>query len=533
MFKTFERSDYGGSSDGAVWVTRVFDPIPNTNPPTASTIKLPFVIPAYRRSYEKVRKWSTAYDRLIAGNVAHENYRKMWKPFQHYKCYLADTTNDILTGNTRYFPWSCVDTGLSKLYSSTTGIQYKGPGLRVNADPILFTDTSAFRSAFGKFGEHIAGLPSLTQVDVGDGFVPKPSGLNTLTALALKSMLPNIKSDMSLLNSIYELKDFKSLPATCSRLLDIADRFKGYGVFLKRNRSYLRRLPSKLRELYTTFRMQTPTLRELRHGTADNYLQQQFNVQPLLQDIASLSNALFELDKSFRSSLAHAGQRQHRHFNYAWQEYESPILYVKTLTGQVLNLGQFAGTTNPNGQLGCYNAHGQVFSVQRRTTHYQPTQFHAEIDYNYYYSNYQTEHAQLLTLLDRVGVNLDPSIIWNAIPWSFVVDWVISVQRWLKDRKTINMKPQVNVHRYLWSWTRHQRTAVYFWSTAAQGSGATYNPSIPDTYLPTLYESTYRRDVELPASNTSLFGSGLSAVELSLGVALANTPARHPHTRMR
>jgi hypothetical protein len=33
--------------------------------------------------------------------------------------------------------------------------------------------------------------------------------------------------------------------------------------------------------------------------------------------------------------------------------------------------------------------------------------------------------------LDLLGLNLDPAIIWNAIPYSFVVDWFVNVGDYL------------------------------------------------------------------------------------------------------
>jgi hypothetical protein len=34
--------------------------------------------------------------------------------------------------------------------------------------------------------------------------------------------------------------------------------------------------------------------------------------------------------------------------------------------------------------------------------------------------------------LDALGLNVDPSIVWNAIPFTFVVDWFFDVSRWLQ-----------------------------------------------------------------------------------------------------
>ena len=310
-------------------------------------------------------------------------------------------------------------------------------------------------------------------------------------------------------------------------------KFENVGKVLDLNRKYVQRLPAYFRRVLRTFGQQGPTLRELRHAAADGYLQKQFNLEPLISDITGISRALYKLEADMRRLLSQAGRLQRKHYKFAWQEYESPTLYVKTVPNISLNLGQFAGSTTPAGYTGVSNAHGMVFSCTRRTTHYVPTIFHAEIEYSYFLSQFQVEHARLLVLLDAMGINLNPTIIWNAIPWSFVVDWVFSVGKWLDQSKVINMEPQVSVHRYLWSWTRHRRTSTYFRSTSTPQSGNYWQPAIVDTYLPTLYETTYRRDIELPTSTTSLFGSGLNAVELSLGVALANTPVRRPRNRVR
>jgi hypothetical protein len=38
---------------------------------------------------------------------------------------------------------------------------------------------------------------------------------------------------------------------------------------------------------------------------------------------------------------------------------------------------------------------------------------------------------QIATHLDTLGVRLDPGIVWDAIPFSFVVDWVVDVSAFL------------------------------------------------------------------------------------------------------
>jgi len=527
MLRTRERAIYEGPKASSPTLGRNY-PAQFWNPPFADFVSIPFVVPGFQSRYEKIRDedWSAElnhqFDTGVRSSILHR-----WKQVQHYIRWvdLSPLKNQIT-----HIPWTSIATTSLGLYSSIlngNGVT----GKTAHADRLLVTDTTNFRSQFGKFGEHISGLPSLIQADIGDGFVPKPVGLNLLTRSALAEMLPHIKAELSSINSIIELKDFASLPKTLSSIVSIGTRFLSVRKAERLSRSYWLGLPMHLRDLYRTFRAPPVTLRQLFHAGSDGYLQAQFNILPLLRDISGIQAALSKIDRVIRRSLSQAGTRQRRHYDFEWQEYESPTLYLSTLNGQSLTQGQFAGSTNPIGRTGINNGHAQVFNYTRRTTHYNRTTFHAEIDYSYYYSAYQREHAPLLALLDVMGVNLNPQIIWNAIPWSFVVDWVYSVSKYLGEHKTINMEPLVSVHRYLWSWTRHRKTATFFKSTANQNSGSQFNPSITETYLPDLYETTYRRDISLPDSSSSLFGSGLSATELSLGVALYNTSLPRPRTR--
>jgi hypothetical protein len=171
--------------------------------------------------------------------------------------------------------------------------------------------------------------------------------------------------------------------------------------------------------------------------------------------------------------------------------------------------------------------HVRQMTMHRRCLFPEGATFHAQMEYNYHYTRFQTEHAQLLGFLDSLGVNLDPSIIWNAIPWSFLVDWLVGVNRWLASRKVLNMEPVVNITRYLWSWKTFRKTRYYFYSNHLSNRMG----PIPPTYLPDCNETVYRRDVMLPENiGSALKLSGLNSREFSLGVALAITRLKRSQT---
>jgi len=176
-----------------------------------------------------------------------------------------------------------------------------------------------------------------------------------------------------------------------------------------------------------------------------------------------------------------------------------------------------------------------VTSVAKRYCYTDLAVFHAEIEYNYNFTQYQVANAQLLGMLDAMGVNLNPAIIWNAIPWSFVIDWVFGISRWLDQYKELNMEPVINIHRFLTSVTYRRRILVsrsLIRETTYHDIGS--NEYVKDTSgpLPVTTESAYRRDVGMPTSS-SVQQSGLNLKEFTLGAALILTGGRHKHHRAR
>jgi len=350
----------------------------------------------------------------------------------------------------------------------------------------LYTYGGSYIDPFGPPGEPTVGLTGLYQPNPIDGtFVPRPDNLDYLNDMALKVMLPSIKADLSLVNAIIELKDFKRLPGLISRLHEIVP-------FI---RSLLKRKNNPLR-----------TFRDLMRVPAETYLTYQFALAPLFDDINGAFAACARYQAQISDLISREGKLQTRHFSYGWQEF--PQSLNETSTSQGLDQPGYI-LTDP-----------LTTWKQKRRTIAEATKFHAEIQFNYNFTEYQRTHAYALGLLDRLGVNLNTQIIWNALPWSFVVDWIIDVNRFLGYYgRSKNMEPVINIHQYLWS-VKRKRT-IYI-DMVAQ----TTSPYVHDSYvagsivpLPVVTETAYRRQVGLPGYS-SLTSSGLSPKELSLGAAL-------------
>jgi len=516
MWRYRELKDYEPSHQTSILLTQKFSNSVNV----LKDIGLTFHTGEYIRTYRRFLDTQPGYDWTVGGrnDIPYKLNHSVWKPCQSYEGRVVDFIPD---NSGQGIPWVSRSTTELGWYYPVSGV----------IDRLVLANYRTFKDRYGAFGQHNAGLTSMVETNSGSlSFVPKPLGLTTMCEASLKTMLPHVKAELSLVNSIIELKDFKSLPRTLANLkqttLNLASLFsapqarKSYQGFYSLVRS--------------SFRPEEGlTLRELLHSSADGYLQAKFNLLPLFGDICAIFRACANLSKTMNSLVQNQGRMKRKHYTYNF--IPSQFTGADAIQDITLELDQFAGT-ELNGQTtktGCYRKYSfSPLRVTRRTIIDEPATFHAEIEYSYHFTQYQNEHARLLTLLDSLGVNLSPAIIWNAIPWSFVIDWFIGVSRYLGERKTLNMEPAVCISRYMWSWksTRKVRT----WFAPANPFASTFGlPQCPTVYLPDLYETIYRRDVELPAISNSLYGSGFSDSELILGGALAITRAFHPRRGRR
>lgn len=412
----------------------------------ARVIEDDVTLPAVQYGFEAKSDESSAVDHTC------------WKPFEHYKVFLEPRPNSQLDE--------------VRLVSGewTNSPYFHTAKLR---DPWLFVDAASY----GGLGRSNSGLRSYYTVRSDGGFVPPPDDLDSLLSKAYKVLLPGIKSDLSLVNSIIELKDFKSLPSAITKIV------KGF---------------SRIRVLTAKSGWNTKTLKHLAnqylHGGSDVYLQSQFNILPLLSDIAALRAALSRSERQMSDLITRQGKVQSRHFSYNWFE-------------ESYDEDQSATFSTNYGNRLC--------TVYRKVVP-ENARFHVQMQYNFNFTAFQIEHARLLSYLDVLGVNFNPTIIWNAIPWSFVIDWVFGIGRFLDQFKAGNMTPTINIHRALWSITRRRRIGLRRQLSSKPAAMVSFSEV---TLLPETNESTYRRSVFVPSSS-SIQSSGLNIKEFSLGAAL-------------
>jgi hypothetical protein len=404
--------------------------------------------------------------------------QSVWKPFEHYKVSLA-TSEQMLNCkySTGYFN---VDIHNPEHAFAITRMSHQ------------FSYLSGFGLEFG--GPPNVGLPSFVYAgDVdGTGFVPAPVNLDDLIASALRDVLPIIKPKLSIINSIIELKDFKSLPSTLKNL-------RGFDFGSLSPLQWLKKVHGR-----------SISRHNLRIAS-DVYLQWKFNVSPLISDVMAIRSSLQTVAKRINDLVTRSGRTQLSHWTKAYREYDDvDDTYEHNYGGYPIppNYGHW---------------------VERRRVLSLPSVFHLQVRYNYNYTNYQVEFAQLNGLLDLLGINFNPRTVWNAIPWTFVIDWVAGVGQWLNQFRKGAMEPKINIQHCLWSMKRQRNISISRTFGGSDISWLQYSRDIPClNYV----ETAYRRSLAVPTV-AAITTSGLNSSEFSLGAALilARRPRHHKSNR--
>ena len=382
-----------------------------------------------------------------------------------------------------------------------------------------FAPTIAMPPNIDGYMSHPFGSYDMYDASKGNGFCNHPYNADVGNHRAVNSMLPRIQANLSLVNSVIELKDFKSLGHTITGLADWSRKW------LTRNRlkSAAKTVGSKFERLRRTFDPSFgPTLGETMRTGADVHLQSQFNILPLISDICGLDAALIATRGKVNSLLQNEGRLRRAVYT---DLFEVPDLFIPN-QNLTYHVGGFEGYSN--GLCSVYGGSALGYMVTRRTE-VAKGKFHARLIFTYHFSAYEREHAQILGLLDSLGVNLNPQIVWNAIPFSFIVDWVAGVGKWLDNRKRFNLSPIVNVHNYCYSLKTSRMVKTDFVSYTTPPPSFSGQSKLS---LPRVFETAYTRRLGFPQGIDSVLTSGLSRGEIALGLSLGislRKPKRRVH----
>lgn len=346
------------------------------------------------------------------------------------------------------------------------------------------------QAAFGTWDLPVGQEPMLFRDGLSVDKVVDPPGLGGLLSTAYAALRPGIKPQMSLINSLVELKDFSRLPVQLRRiqrnLFRSQDQIIRLTGLLRKKNPVLR---TKQQIAAAAKRLLQVSPAKITKELAEGHLQVQFNLRPLVSDILALYEALSDVSAQLSKLKRDVGRRKTVHHRTVLRDLYKGSSDNKVYKYETGNLVDWYG-------------------LERSTSYVRPT-FTLSLDYSYEIPNLNSPHLGVLALLDSLGVNADPAILWNAIPWSFIVDWVMNVSSWLGQFRMTNVKVETRIHQACWSWRIERLSNLYGSFNSQRG------------LLRQAVELAYKR-VPISARDASMGirSSGLSSRELSLIGAL-------------
>lgn len=329
--------------------------------------------------------------------------------------------------------------------------------------------------------------PALPTLDGVDGA--------SLATRALRQMMPSMNEGTSLVNFVLELKDLRrEFTKWKKRYLKTSDTITRFGS----------RKGAARKKKYEPKESLSKTL-------SGEYLSYMFGWAPFISDLKGMYDGL----KKFKSRLAwfrqNAGKvlkRQYRRILPGYSDYEDSHTFW---------MGGYCSSIPNNSSY--------PFTWRRKVEWFEGPQYSATLIYRYTIPEMSEAEMKVKGFLDMLGVRLDPSIIWNAIPFSFLIDWVVDVSSWLRSFSVDNLGIKTEILDFCHSLKSVQISENYC-RPFIYGSGA-----LPREILTVQsYRSRYERRRVSP-NLYALTGSGINMREASLGTALVL--ANRKNKRMR
>lgn len=222
-------------------------------------------------------------------------------------------------------------------------------------------------------------------------------------------------------------------------------------------------------------------------GAGGEYLNYQFGLAPVINDIRSLYESLRDASRIMDQFARDSGKVVRRSYSLpAETSYSSQTSSGKTGVSPALN----ANLYEP-GYYGSYRTQEDRISRERwfegAFTYLLPSA----------YGTYADTFKNMARTINRVsGVLPTPEVLWELMPWSWAIDWFINVQTMLHNFWAFQNDGLILRYGYVMEHTLHDRT----WT-------------LPDVRLrglpPRTFVQTFRRETKVRYQATP-FGFGLS-----------------------
>jgi hypothetical protein len=200
--------------------------------------------------------------------------------------------------------------------------------------------------------------------------------------------LPKFKNRMSLINFLIELKDLRRLAQQARDIRDYLARTK------------------------------TPKWREL----PNYHLATEFGYLPFIRDLLACARAIGEVRRKAKELI----KNQHRVISGNYRKTLPNVLYTNEIAfGDQVFIGPDPtdGTTGP--MFAFTEGGSETIAIRNRRVTFT-------VRYSYWIPNLTDFQVEMRGYLAALGVEWNPKILWDALPFSFLIDWAIDVGDWLE-----------------------------------------------------------------------------------------------------
>lgn len=287
-----------------------------------------------------------------------------------------------------------------------------------------------------------------------------------LPGKALVTMWPEVETEVSALNFIYELKDLRTLPKTLSSLRNLVSLLGRKG-----------------------------RAADLVKDVSDVYLQNEFGIQPLVRDVQSYAAAVRSVQDKFVKYFSEQNTVLRRHYRTRYRPDPAPW-------------PAFTEFSTPYGSPTTHKG--------AHTSGVPEVTYTATMVYSYSLPDLGPDAEQALRAFsaDLLGIQWNPRVLWDAIPYTFLLDYVVKVGDWLDQFKIRNLEPEVVIWDFIHSirYVAERRHWVYPWQLSKNGGWC---------YCGCMRQHVYKREsrVSIDVYDT-LITSGLSGRQIFNMIAL-------------
>lgn len=180
-------------------------------------------------------------------------------------------------------------------------------------------------------------------------------------------------------------------------------------------------------------------LKRLRKQIAGDYLNWSFGWMPTFAELSGMWDLLGAFEKRLRDFKSRSGSTQVRHFKLPLEDLSESEDFLW---------------------------HYEVKSRTRRIT---SREYNATMKFTYSISNLDLQYSQLRGLADMLGLKFGAAVLWELIPFSFVVDWFFNVGDYLSQFEKDYLDSQVTIIDFCHSYKAKVEDT---WTLSNRGSDA-------------------------------------------------------------